>query len=77
MEKQTKHRQIFLENPYDIETVFEALSIASNRDKEFVYMDRLISYIRMSPEEDLTNINFRVLKDLGLLKQPKYQKQGE
>jgi hypothetical protein len=77
MEKKTEKRQIFLENPYDIETVFESLSIASYNDKEFIYMDRLISYLRMDPEEDLTNINFKILNELKLLKQPKYQKQGD
>jgi hypothetical protein len=74
MKKKAQSRQIFLENPYDIETIFEALSIASNNDKEFIYMDRLISHLRMSPEEDLTNINFKILEELHLLKQPKYQK---
>jgi hypothetical protein len=77
MKKKTQSRQIFLENPYDIETVFEALSIASNKDKEFIYMDRLVSYLRMSPEEDLTSINFKILQDLNLLDQPTYQKQGD
>lgn len=76
MKKKT-HSQVFMENPYDIETVFESLSIASHNDKEFIYVDRLISYIRMNPDEDLTNINFRILEELELLKQPKYQKQGD
>lgn len=77
MTKKKKVSHLFLENPYDIETVFESLSIASYNDKEFIYMDRLISYLRICPEEDLTNINFRILSDLKLLKQPNYQKQGE
>jgi len=77
MTKKKKVSHLFLENPYDIETVFEALSIASYNDKEFIYMDRLISYLRIFPEEDLTTINFRILSDLKLLKQPNYQKQGE
>lgn len=77
MQEKTHKRQIFLENPYDIETVFEALSIASYNDQEFIYMDRLISYLRMDPEEDLTNINFKILKELKLLKHPTYQKQGD
>ena len=66
--KQQPKKKIFLESPYDIETIFESLSIASHNDKELIYMDRLIATIRLDPEGDLTNINYRILKDLNLLK---------
>lgn len=63
-----KKRQIFLESPYDVETVFESLSIASRHDKEFLYMDRLLATLRLDPDGDLTNINYNILRDLGILK---------
>ena len=69
MSKKTQvKRQIFLESPYDIETIFEALSIASANDKEFIYLDRLIASLRLDPEGDLTKINYRILQDLKLIK---------
>lgn len=65
--KQQPKKKIFLESPYDIETIFESLSIASYNDKELIYMDRLIATIRLDPLGDLTNINYKILKDLNLL----------
>lgn len=62
-----KERTVFLENPYDIETLFETLSIAYEQEKELLYMDRLIATIRLDPEGDLTDINYNILKDLKLI----------
>lgn len=63
-----RERRIFLENPYDIETVFESLSVAADHDKELEYMDKLLATIRLDPKGDLTNINYNILRDLGILK---------
>lgn len=68
-----KERKVFLENPYDIETLFESLSIASDNEKELLFMDRLVATIRLDPEGDLTNINYKILKDLDLLKLEKIE----
>lgn len=59
--------RIFIENPYDIETVFESLEIAAERGKELLYMDRLITMLRLDPEADIINLNYRLLHDLQLL----------
>lgn len=62
-----EQRTIFLENPYDIETLFESLQIAVKDNKELLFMDRLIATIRLDPEVDVTNLNFRILSDLRLM----------
>ena len=64
----TQPQRIFLENPYDIETVFESLSIAANHDKELLYVDRLIAHLRLDPLADLTTLNYNILRDLEVLK---------
>lgn len=60
-------QQVFIENPYDVETLFESLKIASEQNKELLFVDRLITMIRLDPEGDLTNLNYRILHDLQLL----------
>jgi hypothetical protein len=60
--------RILCENPYDLETVFESLSIASRHDKELLYVDRLIAILRLDSQCDLTEVNFKILKDLELIK---------
>lgn len=70
IKKKVKATRVFSENPYDLETIFETLSIASRNDKELIYIDRLIAELRLNPEGDLTNINYRILLDLGLIKLP-------
>lgn len=62
--------RILYENPYDIETFFESFSIASNSEKELIYIDRLITALRLDPYGDLTSINYKILTDLGLIKLP-------
>jgi hypothetical protein len=61
-------RVLFLENPYDLETLLESIKIAANQNKEMVFMDRLIATIRLDPEADLTNVIYRILHDLKLMK---------
>lgn len=71
MNKQKQKQQqprIFYENPYDLETLFESLTIASDNDKELIFVDRLISLLRLDPQADLTTLNYKILKDLNLIK---------
>lgn len=67
MEVKTPKQRIFLESPYDIETIFESLNIASKADKELLFVDKLVSYIRLDPTAELTTLNYRILKDLQLI----------
>jgi hypothetical protein len=60
-------QRIFLESPYDLETLFESLSIASANEKELLYMDRLIALLRLDPQADLTTLNYKILQDLKIL----------
>jgi hypothetical protein len=60
--------RILLENPYDLETFFESLNIASNHEKELLYIDRFIAALRSNPAGDITTINYTILKDLGIIK---------
>lgn len=66
--KEKASRKIFHENPYDIETLFESLTIASRNGNELLYMDRFISHLRNDPRQDITNLNYDILRELGLLK---------
>lgn len=63
--------RVLCENPYDLENIFESLSIASRNDKELLYVDRLIATIRLDPLGDITAINYKILKDLDLINIPK------
>lgn len=72
MSKKTKQRvtptKILYENPYDLENVFESLNIASKHDKELLYIDRFIATLRLDPNGDIININYNILRDLGIIK---------
>lgn len=68
--KKVAPTRVLYENPYDIETFFETFSIASKNEKELIYIDRLITALRLNPYGDLTAINFTILTDLGLIKTP-------
>lgn len=68
--KKVASTRVLCENPYDLEIFFESLSIASRNEKELIYIDRLITSIRLDPFGDLTSINYNILKDLGLIKLP-------
>jgi hypothetical protein len=63
-----KKVNFFLENPYDMQSILDSLEIAKKQNKELVYMDRLIATLRLDPEGDVVNINYRILLDLKLLK---------
>jgi hypothetical protein len=61
-------KPIFYENPYDIETFFEGMNIAIEHGKEFQYVDRFITHMRIDPMQDTADISFKVLNhDLKLL----------
>ena len=68
--KKVKKTRVFYENPYELETMFESLSVASYNDKELIFMDRFISELRSNPSSDLTAISYRILRDLNLIKIP-------
>ena len=68
IKKEKYSSRIFYENPYDIETFFEGLSIAADHGKELQYVDRLISIMRTELNEDVTTIVFNILKDFELVK---------
>lgn len=59
---------IFLENPYDVQCILDGLKIAQSKNKQLLYMDRLLATIRLDPEGDIVNISYRILLDLDLLK---------
>jgi hypothetical protein len=65
---QTRKTQIFLENPYDVQCVMECMKIAKTKNKDLVYLDKLIATLRLDPEGDIINISYRILLDLQLLK---------
>lgn len=60
--------RIFLENPYDLETIFESLTIATSHGKELQFMDKFVAYIRLNPEDEVTNVCYNVLRTLDILK---------
>lgn len=62
------HKIRFLENPYDLETCFESLNIASKGNKELIYLDQLLARIRLDPTVDITELNYTILSELDLLK---------
>lgn len=66
--KKSSSPRIFYENPYDLETLFESLTIASEKDKELIFVDRLISLLRLDPQADITNLSFKILRDLEIVK---------
>jgi len=65
---QANKRKVFLENPYDLETFFESLSIASDNGKELIFIDRFIATVRLDPEGEVSDILYKILSDLELMK---------
>jgi hypothetical protein len=65
--KEKLHSRILLENPYDIETLLEAIVIASQNSKEIIFMDRLISHMRLNPTIDTTELSYNILRELEIL----------
>jgi hypothetical protein len=66
--KEKPRSRILLENPYDIETILESIAIASRNSKEILFMDRLISHVRLDPTIDTTELSYNILRELELLK---------
>ena len=63
----TNKRVVFLENPFDIETVFESLSVATDHEKELLFMDRLLAIIRLDSTVDITTACYNILRELNIL----------
>lgn len=66
-EHKGKKKQLLLENPYDLETFFESLSISSENEKELLFVDRLIAGIRLDPEVEITELSYKILTELKLM----------
>jgi hypothetical protein len=66
--KEKYQKRILFENPYDIETILQSLSIASQNGREIIFMDRLISHIRLDPTIETTELSYNILRELELLK---------
>ena len=66
--KEKPRSRILLENPYDLETILESITIASRDSKEILFMDRLIARIRLDPTVDTTELSYNILRELELLK---------
>lgn len=66
--KEKRVHRIFYENPYDIETFFEGLTIASKNNKELQYIDRFITHLRLDPTQEVSAITFNILRDFELIK---------
>lgn len=62
-----KRDRVFLENPCDIETVFSALQIAEEAEKQLIFMDMFIAHLRMDSLNDLTHVCYLILRQLGLM----------
>lgn len=61
-------KKVFCENPYDLEVLFESLSIASSNEKELLFVDKFIAYLRLDPQAEIAEICFKILLDLNLIK---------
>ena len=66
--KEKPRSRILLENPYDLETILESITISSRDSKEILFMDRLIAHIRLDPTVDTTELSYNILRELELLK---------
>lgn len=70
MSSKTKppRQKVFLENPYDLETLFESLSISTDHEKELLFMDRLIANLRQNPKAELSDLCYDILRQMNILK---------
>ena len=60
---------IFYENPYDIETFIEGCRIAAAENREFQFIDRVLTHMRIDPLQEVSSVVFKVLTDdLELMK---------
>ena len=71
-----KKLRVFSESPYDIETIFETLSVASESEKELLFMDKFISKLRKNPNADITELNYEILTELSLIQTPKFMEKS-
>ena len=53
---------------YDIETFFEALSIASNFDKEILFVGSLFDSMRKNPDLDITTFSHEFIVEQAVTK---------
>jgi hypothetical protein len=67
IQRKKNRQKVYNENPYDLETFFESMSIASDNEKELLFVDRLISLLRSNPDQDLADLSFQTLRDLKLI----------
>ena len=66
MEKEHIVVKVF-ENPYDLENVLQSMEIASTRNLEIVYLDRLITSLRNDESVDLLDTSYKILNKLDLI----------
>jgi hypothetical protein len=71
----TPKKKVFLENPYDLETILESMSLASDSDKTLVFLDKLIAGIRLDPLVEISTLSYKILQQLNIIKLQKKQKQ--
>ena len=64
LEEKQKH---FLENPYDLNTVLEAMEIAKQANNELLFLDKFIAYLRLDPTAELTAFTFTLLRTMDLI----------
>lgn len=64
LEIKTGKKSVFLNNPYDIEVIFEALSVASDNNVELLFMDMLVDNLKNCKDCDITDISYNILKEL-------------
>ncbi len=62
-----RNERVFLENPYDIETIMDAMKIAAMENKELCFLDQLIGTLHLDPLGDTTDISHRILRKLQLM----------
>jgi hypothetical protein len=63
-----ERRRVFHENPYDVETFFESLSVASQHNRELLFVDRMIAALRRNPDVQIVDAAFDTLQELHILK---------
>lgn len=64
----TQDNNILKENPYDIETLIETIDMAADFGLEFSVLDDIITHLRKNPSANISEICFKTLQDLNLMK---------
>lgn len=65
---QTSSTHSFKEDPYDIETLIEAIHMASLENKELLFLDKLLTEIKETPSNNTVDVSYRILRELEVLK---------